>query len=276
MARTVGPAPAWLDRLAGVAWRGLVVGAAVAVVVMVLVSLSAVILPVFLALLFATVLVPLSDWLRGRGLRPGMASGLAVLTLLVALLLVGWLTLRAIADQWSEISGLIDEAVTALKDDAADSGIDDQQAAAVADDLKEATSTVVHLLVTGAVHVLPVVAAGLTTIGLSLFVTFFYAKDGRGMWTSVVRSAGDSGPLVDRIGRRVWETIAGYMRGQTVIAAIDSSCIGLGALVLGVPNPGAVACSPSSAASSPTSGRCSPAGWGCCWRWPRAASAWGR
>jgi predicted PurR-regulated permease PerM len=38
----------------------------------------------------------------------------------------------------------------------------------------------------------------------------------------------------------VWHVLTGFMLGQTMIAALDASCIALGALLLGVPEVGAI------------------------------------
>src|SRR5215210_220406 len=58
------------------AWRFLVVVAAVAVLAYALWYVRLVALPAFLALLLATVLVPPARALRRRGLRPGAATGI--------------------------------------------------------------------------------------------------------------------------------------------------------------------------------------------------------
>jgi predicted PurR-regulated permease PerM len=37
------------------------------------------------------------------------------------------------------------------------------------------------------------------------------------------------------VSRRMWGTLAGYVRGQAIIAAVDAVGIGLGLLIIGVP-----------------------------------------
>ena len=100
--------PLWFDRLGGIAWRGVIIVVAGALVVAGIVGLGAVILPVVLGLLFTCVLGPVARWLGDRGLPPAAAAGLAVLALLVALVGVVWLTIDAVVDQWSEIESLIE------------------------------------------------------------------------------------------------------------------------------------------------------------------------
>ncbi len=58
--------PAWLDRLTGVSWRFLVVAGAAMVIISGLVTLDVILLPMFLALLFASACVAWSAALASR------------------------------------------------------------------------------------------------------------------------------------------------------------------------------------------------------------------
>jgi putative heme transporter len=232
--------PLWYDRLAGLAWRGIVIAAAVALVVALIVGLSPVVLPLFLGLLFASALQPVATWLRARGLRPGLVSAIAIVVLFGAFALVGWLTVTAVADEWPSITAAIDDGVEQLVESSVDAGADPASASQVADELREGVGTITELLVKGVAQVLPAVASFATILLLSLLVTFFYLKDGAGMWGWVVAHAGEPSPLLDRVGRRVWVAVSRFVLGQTAIAAIDATFISLGALVIGVPHVGAI------------------------------------
>jgi predicted PurR-regulated permease PerM len=232
--------PLWFDRLSGVAWRGIAIVAAGALLVVGIVGLSAVILPVVLGLLFTTVLRPLFLWLRGRRVPSALAAGLAVLALTISLVGVVWLTVNAVVDQWPEIETLIDEARTTLTDTAEDSGVSDEAAATLEHGASDAVGEVVNLLFHGAIQLAPTIAALIAAVILSLLVTFFFLKDGGSMWKWIVARFDTRERVVDRVGQRVWPVITGYMLGQAAIASIDASLIALGALVLGVPNVGAI------------------------------------
>ena len=67
--------PRWLDTGAALAWRFLLVAIAVYVLVLVLQRLLVVVIPVALAAMLATVLVPPAHWLRRHGARPGSRHG---------------------------------------------------------------------------------------------------------------------------------------------------------------------------------------------------------
>ncbi|MFM9023288.1 MAG: AI-2E family transporter, partial [Solirubrobacterales bacterium] len=74
--------PGWLDRAAGWSWRILVIAGVVAVAIFVLWHLRVVWAPFFIALLFATVLLPLTDWLDRHGLPRALAVGVSILIFL--------------------------------------------------------------------------------------------------------------------------------------------------------------------------------------------------
>ena len=232
--------PLWFDRLSGVAWRGIAIVVAGVLLVAGIVGLSAVILPVVLGLLFTTVLRPLSLWLRGRGIPASIAAILSVLVLTIALVGVVWLTVNAVVDQWPEIEALIEEARTTLTDAAEDNGLSDETAATLEHGATDAVDEVVNLLFHGIIQLAPTIAALITAVVLSLLVTFFFLKDGPAMWRWIVARFDTRDGVVDRVGQRVWPVVTGYMLGQATIAAADATMIAIGALILGVPNVGAI------------------------------------
>jgi putative heme transporter len=233
-------APLWFDRLGGVAWRGIAIVAAGAILVAGIVGLSAVIIPIVLGLLFTAVLRPLAQWLGGRGVPPAIGAVLAVLLLTAALVGVVWLTVNAVVDQWPEIRALIDEARSTFMDTAEDNGASTETAATLDHGASDAVGEIVDLLLGGVVQVLPTIAGLIAAVVLSLLVTFFFIKDGPSMWRWIVSRFDTREGIVDHVGRRVWPVVTGYILGQTAIAAIDASLIALGALVLGVPDAAAI------------------------------------
>jgi putative heme transporter len=232
--------PLWFDRLGGIAWRGVIVVVAGAIVVSGAVALSAVIVPVMLGLLFTCVLRPIAAWLRSTGMPTSLAAALSVLVLTVALVGVVWLTINAVVDQWPEIETLIGDGQDTLSEAAQDNGVAGETASTLEQASSDVVTELIDLLFHGVVQVLPTVAGVITAIVLSLLVTFFFVKDGRSMWRWIVARFDTGDGLVDRVGQRVWPVLTGYILGQTAIASIDATLIALGALVLGVPEAGAI------------------------------------
>ena len=66
----------WLRTSSDVAWRLLVVGAAVLAVLLVLARLQLVFVPVFIALLITCALAPPARWLERRGVHTALATAL--------------------------------------------------------------------------------------------------------------------------------------------------------------------------------------------------------
>lgn len=232
--------PLWYARLAGIAWRAVIVAVAAALLVTGIIGLSSVILPLALGMLFACGLNPIVVRLRRRGVAPALAAGLAVLLLALIVGSVAWLTVRAVVDQWDEITTFVDAGRAALVDAATDTGVEDATAADIDDDVSGYVSSTVRTLLTGLVRIAPTVAGAVTTLLLSILVAFFFLKDGALMWRWIVSRVGEASELTDRIGQRVWTTLSGFIAGQAAIAAADASMIALGAIVLGVPAPGAI------------------------------------
>jgi predicted PurR-regulated permease PerM len=232
--------PMWYDRLGGIAWRAIAIVVFVGIIVFGLIAFSVVILPVLLGLLFTCALQPVSQSLERRRVPHSLAAALAVLVLLALMVAVVWLTVNAVVDQWPEIEALIEEGRATLVDAADDVGLELDAAATLDDHVGEAVGTVVGTLLGGLFGLVPTVAGIITTLVLSLFVTFFFIKDGVAMWRWVVSRTGDERGLVERIGWRVWTSLTGYVLGQSAIAAVDAALIAAGALILGVPEAGAI------------------------------------
>lgn len=233
-------APLWFDRLSGVAWRLLVIALALTMFAALIIGLGVIVLPIVLGLLFASALRPIAAGLGRIGANKVLSSAGAVLVLIGFVGTVAYVSIRAIADQWDEIRAALSSGVHTLVDGAVDIGIDRPVADGTADTLSQATSSGSRLLVNGWIDVLPYVATLVATLLLSIFVAFFFLKDGPLMWRWIVSHLSDDSEVLDGVGRGVWTTVSSFMLGQTVIAAIDAVFIGLGALVLGVPNSSAI------------------------------------
>lgn len=238
-ASTTWRAPIWLDRLSGGAWRLIVIVAMLAIVVVGLVALHSIIVPLMLGSLFACGLYPLAARLRTRT-PSSLAAAIAVLALVAVLTLAAWLTLTTVVDQWDEIAASLAAGRAKLEQAAIDAGLSTSTAELIGGDLDETVSSVVGSLLEGVALLVPTVTSVVASLVLSMFVAFFFLKDGPVMWRWCVDRVGGGRELTDHIGTRVWTTLSAFLRGQAVIAAIDATGIALGATLLGLPNPAAI------------------------------------
>jgi putative heme transporter len=220
-------------------WRLIVVGAAVAGVVAALRVVSAVVVPLAVAVLLTALMMPAVRFLTQRTpLRQG-ASALVVLLTAVALV-VALLTTAGTQ---------IATGATSLLDSAQE-GVDqvlnwlregplhlsnaqlDQYVDRARDQLQGVTSSSTSgLLSAGA-------TAGHFVAGLfiCLIATYFFMAQGQSIWRFFLR-------LLPRVAqeptyqafRRGWVSLGHYARTQVLVAAVDAVGIGIGALVLGLP-----------------------------------------
>ena len=226
--------PPWFAISSGVAWRFLVVVAAIGVFVAGTVALGVIVLPMIFAFFFASVMEPLYDTLRRHRWRPALASFTCLLVVASTIGLLAYLALRAVVGPWDEISAKISTGADTLQqkfDERFGSG-----AASTPTIIRNDIGGLAHLLLNGALSLLSVVTSIASTLLVALLVLFFYLKDGTKMWNAIASLGGTRAGLVDRIGVRMWVAVRSFMVGTACVAVIDAVGIGLGALVLGVPS----------------------------------------
>lgn len=230
--------PPALDWAAGMTWRALLVGGGLWLAAVILLRLRIVVLPVFAALLLTTLIQPLVDRLAGRGL-PRLAATWAVLLPLLAIV-VGtvWLVVPALVDQFGQLGDELRAGLERVRSYAqngplnlSDSQIDELTSQA-ASALEGRSSTILSGVLTGAAIALEAVAAML----LTLFLTFFFVKDGHRMWTWILALVdGDRRDDAEALGARAWTALRGYMAGSAVAGVVEAAITGVAMAIIGVP-----------------------------------------
>lgn len=230
--------PRPLDVAAAWSWRLLAVGVAVAVVLLALSRLQVVVLPVIGALLVCTFLVPLVDRLHGRGLHRGVATGVVSVGALAAIVgLVGIFSIQ-VRDNLDELTSGTREGIDELEDWLVGGplGIERSQLREATDAAIDRLTSAEGLLQSGLLARAGTAVEVVGGILLAVVLVFFLLKDGASIWRGIVRRLGaGAGPHVDALGRRAWDGLSGFMRGQAIVAAVDAVFIGLGIWLLGVP-----------------------------------------
>lgn len=228
--------PRWLDRLAHVGWRYLIVLGAIYVTFLVVSSVTVVTLPIILGVFVTSVLSPPVQWLKRRGWSPIAAvwATLAALVPVVALVVV--LLVPSVADGIpplvDDLSRATDAAIEwlgegplQLSETEIQSYIDDGIA-----QLRENVGSITTGVLGGATVAIEVV----TGLILTLLATFFYLKDGDRAYRALLERASDP----DRMGRGLeaaWRALSNYVRGLAVVGAVDAVLIGVGLAIVGTP-----------------------------------------
>lgn len=225
-----------LRRLGRDAWALVGILLVAAFVFWLLGQIRLVVVPVLLALFPAAVLVPVERRLEARGVNPSLATTLTFVLALVVLVGAGALIAGRVAGQIDELSTALQDGYERLRSQL-ERGAFGLPPVDLADLTQRAREAAQGGAVTDrALDAVTATAQILTQAVLLIVTLFFYLRDGEriGRWLRDLfpRRLRDD---VEEIGGRVWETVGGYIRGQTLIALVDAVLIGIGLVVLGVP-----------------------------------------
>jgi predicted PurR-regulated permease PerM len=238
--------PEGLDRVAAWAWRLLVIGAALAVTGFVVWQLRGLFVPIFVALMLATQLVPFSYWMQGRGVPSAISVVVSLLVLiavvaLITLIIVGGLVAH-IDEVGAKVSEGADEATSWVASHDGPLDLDKGQAekdAASVDSALDKAGDVFLKGILGGISLFAQLVAGAV---LALAFLIYMLADGRGIFRWIVgRFSPRVRSPVDRIGRRGWVTLGAYFRGVMAVGIFDAVMIGVGLVIVGVPLAGTLA-----------------------------------
>jgi predicted PurR-regulated permease PerM len=226
--------PRWLERATGWTWRLIVLATGLIGIVWLLGLFRLVLVPVLIALLFAALFWPLSDWLRRHGAPPIIAAWMVLILGAAVLAGVGYLIVVTVGQeltsdtQWGEIEDEVRNWLETGPLDLTPTEIDDLQERAV----ETLSSGVTGNGLGPARTALEVAGAAF----LTLVLLFFFLKDGPLMWGWVTRRIRPPRrPTVDIGGHAAFEALGAYMRGVAITGIVDAVLIGLALVVIGVP-----------------------------------------
>lgn len=223
---------------AALAWRFLVIVAALYVVGEVIGYLPVVVIPLSVALLLAALLIPAVHRLKRVGLPQSVS---AVIVLIGGLGAVGGL-LTFVIIQFTEglpaLQQQLSQSLTQIEDwlihgplqlqqtqiqDAINNGIEfiqKNQAAVTSSALTTASA----------------IGTFLTGFLLTLFILIFFLTSGNQIWTFLIRGVPRNvRGRVDAAGRRGFTSLINYVRATAAVAVVDAVLIGVGLWIMGVP-----------------------------------------
>ena len=229
--------PPALKVAAAYSWRILVIVGVIAVLVFVIMQFRDIVVPFFVAVLLAALLVPFMNflvrkgWPRWLAIVVAMVGTLAVIAGLIVLVVLqvragypdlqaqsveaydnlkAWLLASPLQLTEADISAYLGQALEAIQRDSS----------ALVSGLMSVGTTAGHVL------------AGFL---LTLFATLFFLIDGKGVWRWIVGLfPRRSRPAVDGAGQAGWITLTTFVKVQIFVAAVDAIGIGAGAWILGL------------------------------------------
>ncbi|MBJ8343743.1 AI-2E family transporter [Antrihabitans sp. YC2-6] len=201
-------------------------------------KLWVVVLPILLAIVIATVLWPPTRAMTKRGLKPGLAATISLLTFVGIVAGIIALIVPSVVDQSPKLADQATEGVNKVRewlhgpplnvrDEQLDSAVQ-----AIVGRLQSSADQIASGVFTG----VSAATSAIVTFVLVLFLAFFFVKDGPRFlpWLHTV-SGPRSGRHFEQILVRIWTTLGGFIRTQALVSMIDAVLIGLGLIILGVP-----------------------------------------
>ena len=230
--------PGWYRTVAAASWRLLAIVAAVAAVVFALVHLRVVVLPIIVALLASTLLLPVVRWLKQRRVPDALAAAGAMIATFVVLALIVAAVAPSVADQFGELRPRAEDGLREASDVLAEPpfNVSDRELRDTVDEgiarLRENSGPLTKGVQSGAVLLGEIV----TGLIITVLLTFFFLKDGERMWGYVLSLIGHRGRRdADAVGARIYTALSGYVRGIALVGLVDAVMIGLALLIIGVP-----------------------------------------
>lgn len=231
--------PAWLRTSAGWSWRVLLVVAVIALIFYATSQVQIVFIAVFLALVIASVLRPVTDF-YARIMPRGLATGLALLS--AFLVLGGLLTyvVTSVAGQWDSLAKQFNSGIEKIFDFLENGPL---PVTITADDvdtwiengrkwITEHGGDIASQAAASAGSVFEAFAV----LALALFCTIFFLARGMDMWTWFLNQLpARSRETWTLAGGAGWYTFSGYARGTVIIALTDGILAAIVLVVLGVP-----------------------------------------
>lgn len=219
-------------------WRILAIVGVIAVFVFLIIQLRIIVIPIMVAVLVSSLLVPLSDWLqRHRWPRVlaiitvgvvamGIVSGLVYL--IVTQIRAGFPDLQKQSlVAWGEFKQFLLESPLHLTE---------AQISQFGDDLWQTIQRDSGQWISGALSIGSTAGHIVAGALIALFAIVLILIDGRNIWSWVVRLfPRKARPAIDGSGRAGWVTLSNFAKVQIFVAAIDAVGIGLGAVILQLP-----------------------------------------
>jgi putative heme transporter len=232
--------PSWLRDLGMMSW--LLVGTLLLLggVVWLLSLTETIVIPVIAAAIMAAVLSPVVGWLATHKLGRGGGAALVLLGVIAAGVLIAVLLLAGVTSQAPELEKSLQSAVDKLQGWLKDAGVSASTAQSAGDNASSSVSDAFHALLKGVGAGVSALASLAVFLSFTVLSLFFLLKDGPAIRQWTEHHMGVPHDIAHTITARVLQSLRGYFVGVTAVAAFNAIVIGLGAVVLGMPEIGAI------------------------------------
>ncbi|MET1038078.1 MAG: AI-2E family transporter [Aeromicrobium sp.] len=197
-----------------------------------------VLFPISLALIVATVLGPPVTFLRRKGVPSGLAAATVVVGFIAALVAFIAVLTPQVANKSDEVAAGASDGLQKIRDwiTGEPLNLSEGQITAAIAALQDRLQSSATAISSGVFSTLSTATSIIVNIVLVLMLTFFFVKDGHKFlpWINTIGGR-RSGDHLTEVLSRVWATLGGFIRTQTLVALIDAVIIGIGLAFLGSP-----------------------------------------
>ena len=233
-----GLVPTGLRVSAALAWRFIVIIAALYVLIWLAGYFSQLMVPVAIALLLAALMAPGVERLTKWGVPRGLST---VIVLIAGVAVVGGLLTFVIitfSNGLPELQQQVSESLKQIQD-----WLNNGPLHIGKNDLKDFVNNIIDsiqknqaAITQGAITTAATIGEILTGLLLTIFVLIFFLYDGPGIWRFVTRAVPSRvRERVDVAGRRGFGALVSYVRATAAVALVDAVGIGIGLAIIGVP-----------------------------------------
>ena len=202
---------------------------------------STIVVPVVVAGVVAAVTSPLVRMLQRRGLPRGAGAALVFLGLLVLGAVFVVMIVGGISSQASALTPKLAQGADKIQGWLQDLGVSSGSAQQANSDASAGLSQGFHALLTGVAAGIEALASLAVFLSFTALSLFFFLKDGPVIRAWAERHLGVPPAVGHIVVGRTLQSLRGYFVGVTAVAAFNGIVIGLGALIVGVPQAGSIA-----------------------------------
>ena len=218
--------------------RIVVIAAAAVVIGWIIGKAWVVLFPVTMALIVSTVLAPPVTWLRKKGWPSGLAAVVVVVGFLGIVVGIIAILTPQVAGQSGQIATGASDGLQKIRDWLTDGplALSNGQITQAISALQDRIESSASAIGSGVFSTIGAATSAIVNLILVLMLTFFFVKDGH-KFTPWAQSLGGrrAGDHTVEIFDRVWSTLGGFIRTQSLVALIDATIIGAGMVIVGVP-----------------------------------------
>jgi predicted PurR-regulated permease PerM len=194
--------------------------------------------PVALALIVTTVLGPPAAWLRSKGWPAPLAAAAIVLGFISIVVGIVAILTPQVAGQASEVASGASDGLQKIRDWVTGEplNLSEGQITRAIEAVQDKLAASASAISSGVFSTIGTATSVIVNLVLVLMLTFFFVKDGHKFLPWVQAVGGQrAGVHLGEVLERVWDTLGGFIRTQSLVALIDAVIIGGGLAILGSP-----------------------------------------